>query len=146
MASVNTTATLIRLSILHNRSLPMYLRYAEPWLNDKDEEAAAVIESIAESNDEYVDRFADLINEAGEQVPPGDFPIVYSGYHDLTVDFFNASLDPRADGRHPYHFEQCIEDLRTVPMARAVAEESLGAAKAHLDSLNGIDDCIGELS
>jgi hypothetical protein len=30
----------------------------------------------------------------------------------------------------------CVEQLNGAPMAKAIAEESLGAARAHLDSLN----------
>ncbi|HAY80290.1 MAG TPA: hypothetical protein DCY79_10835 [Planctomycetaceae bacterium] len=123
-----------RLSVLHHRSLPMYLRYAVPWVRDASDEAGATLRSIAEDQQEYVDRFGELILESNGQLSMGEFPMVYTAYHDLSIDFLLPILIREQEAALP-HIEESAEALRLHPLARAMAEEALGAAKGHLDTL-----------
>jgi len=68
-------------------------------------------------------------------VDNGEFPIYYTGYHDLSFDFLlNEIIKEQKEDL--VQIEKVVEQLSLVPLARALAEETLGAAKGHLESLN----------
>ena len=46
LKSIQTCASLNRLSVAHNRSLPVYLQYAPPWINRNAEDVKLVLEQI----------------------------------------------------------------------------------------------------
>ena len=134
MAMPDTNDILNRLSVIHNRSLAMYLRYAVPWVKNADNEAAATVVSIAEDQQEYVDRIGALILENSGRVVMGEFPMIYTGYHDLSIDFLLNLLIREQQDAIP-QIEECVDGLRMHPIARGLAEEALGAAKGHLAAL-----------
>ena len=134
MSSANYIAALNRLVGLHNRSLPVYLTYAVPAWARGEEEAKETLANISKDHVETAERLAAMVVEAGGTVDNGHFPIYYTGYHDLDFHFLlgRLILEQKDDIRT---IEQCVEQLRLAPLAKAAAEESLGAAKGHLESL-----------
>jgi hypothetical protein len=80
-----------------------------------------------------------MIQSAGEDVDPGKFPISFTGLHDLSSEYL-VSLMIESQREIISISEQAISELAADAMAQAVAQESLGAAKAHLDSLLEIAD------
>jgi len=134
MSSANTIDVLNRLVGIHNRSLPVYLTYASPAWERGDETSREALSNISTDHIETADRLAAMVVEAGGTVNNGKFPIYYTGYHDLAFGFLlgRVILEQKEDIRT---IEQCVAQLELVPLAKAVAEEALGAAKGHLESL-----------
>lgn len=134
-----TCASLNRLSVAHSRSLTVYLQYAPPWLEKGNEEVTTVLEQIVSDQEATVDRISTMIQSAGEDVDPGKFPISFTGLHDLSSEYL-VSLMIEGQREIISISEQAVSELAADAMSQAVAQESLGAAKAHLDSLLEIAD------
>lgn len=134
MVSVNSVDVLNRLIVAHHRSLPMYLGYASPTWRLGDERARELLRQIAEDHQRTVDRLGELVMELGGAVQFGGFPMTYASYHDLGFDFLRGRLI-----EYQQHvvklLEQSIQQLAGVPLAQALAQEALGAAKAHRELL-----------
>jgi hypothetical protein len=136
MALESTIRILNRLLAIHSRSLAAYLRYAAPNWQRCDQHAREVLDQIALDQQSYVDRIGEMVLELDGAVSYGAFPIEFTGYHDLSFRFLLGKLieHQRRDIRL---IQRCVEELATAPLARALAEEALGAAKAHLELLQG---------
>ena len=134
MSSANSNDVLNRLSVIHNRSLPMYLGYAPPFYQRAKHEARQVLALIVDYQREIVDRIGSLIVDRNGTVDSGAFPMYFTGYHDLSVEFLITKvielllIDVT-------NIQACVDDLGNDPVAKAIAEEALGAAKGHLDTL-----------
>lgn len=134
MSSKDTIDVLNRLVQIHHRSLPVYLSYASPSWGQGEELARETLKLIAEDAARTVDRLSEMIMEEGGTVDFGAFPMRFTAYHDLSFDYL---LDRLIEGQKQAiaAISQCVQQLALVPLARAVAEESLGAARGHLESL-----------
>lgn len=134
MMSASTNDVLNRLLVVHNRSLPLYLVDAAPWMRPGDEHAWETLALIAEDNRATVDRIAHLILDGDGEVDLGDFPLNFTRYNDLSMEFIVQEV-LRLQVRDIVTIERCVEELSNSPLAKAVAQESYGAALAHLDTL-----------
>ena len=134
MSPANSNDVLNRLSVIHNRSLPMYLAYAPPFYRRANDDARATIENIVSYQQEIVDRIGTLIVERHGTVDNGAFPMVFTGYHDLSVEFLISKMI-ELQTKDVDTIQSCVDDLSDDPIAKAIAEEALGAAKGHLDTL-----------
>jgi len=137
MNSLDTKAVLNRLLVLHSRSLPVYLNQAMPWLHRNSAAAQEVLQSIAADHEATADRFGAMIVAEGGAPTFGEFALRYTALHDLALDYlvlrmieYEKLLIPR--------ISECADLLRMAPAAQAAALESLGAAKAHLQSLEEV--------
>jgi hypothetical protein len=137
MALDTTLSVLNRLIAIHNRSLAMYLGYASPSWHRGDERARETLDQIVASQKATVDRIGEMILDLGGVVAGSGFPLAFSGYHDLSFDFLLTKLIDH-QRRDISAIEDCVRALAMAPMARAVAEETLGAAKAHLEMLQEV--------
>lgn len=134
MKNTQSIRALNRLVAIHNRSLARYLASARPWTRPGDEAAMTVLRLMAADQLKTVDRLAGLILELGGRVQMGEFPMDFTSLHDLNVDYLLQRV-VAGHKRDIAAIEECVDELRLAPLARALAEESLGAAKGHLDSL-----------
>jgi hypothetical protein len=134
MTADSTISALNRLLVIHNRSLAQYLSYASPTWHLGDDEARATLRVVAADQHAFVDRLGELILQTGGTVEYGSFPLSYTGYHDLSSDFLLNKLVENQK-QNVSAIEQCIPRLSRNPLAKALGEESLGAAKGHLESL-----------
>ena len=136
MNSVSEHDILNRLIVLHNRSLPMYLRYAVPWWSDRNGQAAELAGHITADQSEIGQSVGRTIVIDGDEdeVDNGEFPMVFTGLHDLSFDFLLEQMI-RYQQRTIVAIERCVEQLPENRMSRPLAQEALGTAKAHLDSL-----------
>lgn len=134
MTSVDTNAALNRLLILHHRSLAAYLSYAIPWLHRDNQAALEVMQSIAADHRAVVDRLGERIIDGGGMVNYGHFPLRYAALHDLSVDYLVTRL-VEFEKQLIAEVSKCADRLRMNPEVHAIALESLGEAKAHLQSL-----------
>jgi len=134
MSSSDTINVLNRLVVIHHRSLPVYLSYASPTWRRGDERARETLAVIADDARDMVDRLGEMIMDEGGTVEYGAFPMRFTALHDLSFDYL---LDRLIDyqQRTITVIESCVAELLHAPLARALAEEALGAAKGHLESL-----------
>ncbi len=134
MERVNAIDVLNRLYVVHNRSLPMYLGYANAPALRGEEGAKELLGSIVADQQDFVERIGALVLDSGNRVAAGEFPMAFTGYHDLSYEFLVGKMI-----EHQKHdlatIQKCVEQLNPSPVAKALAEECLGAAKGHLDSL-----------
>ena len=134
MNATDTNATLNRLLILHNRSLPVYLSYAVPWMERSNDSAREALDLIVDGHRSMVDRIGKMILDAGGSVATGEFPLRYASYNDLSFEFLRKQM-VEYEERMIASITQYVDQLRMAPTAQAVALEAMGEAKAHLQSL-----------
>lgn len=140
MSQVRTIEILNRLIALLYRSLPMYLRYASPWRTDRSEPAWRTIEHILLDQDALVARAAALVQELNGQVDTGEFPMEFTGMHDLALDFLVQRLMQyqRRDVERLAQLAQQAASAQVDRRARDLVQEALGSARAHLEALEAV--------
>lgn len=136
MIADSTYDVLNKLVVLHSRSLAMYLSYAQPWAIQTHPKAMAALDQMVEDQKRTVDRLAGLILETGP-VAPGEFPIQFTGWHDLSTDWLVNMLIERQQ-KTILIIEKLVGQLSLAPYAQAVAKEVLGQAKGHLENLREV--------
>lgn len=134
MAVENTIDLLNELLVLHHRSLPMYLTVASPWSHRGDEKATETVQDVIADQKAISQRIADEIQLRGGTVEPGVYPTDFTDLHFLSLDYLLCQL-VAAQKNDVAAIEQCVERLAHDPPARAMAQESLGTARGHLQSL-----------
>ena len=134
MSETTTNHLLNRLVAMHNCSLPAYLTYAAPAWHRGDEAAKDTLRSVAADQRDTSERLASMVTENDGVVDNGEFPIYYTGYHDLSFDFLLGEII-KEQKEDLVQIEAVVAQLGLVPLAKALAEETLGAAKGHLESL-----------
>ncbi|MCU0877979.1 MAG: hypothetical protein MUF06_09365 [Pirellulaceae bacterium] len=134
MAQVRTIDILNRLYMLHYRSLPAYLHYAPPDRIRNHPQAREVLTQIVTDQAATADRFATMILDEGGTVVPGEFPMWFTGLHDLSVEYLVKQLIERQE-KFIAACEGLADQLTTAPYAQAAAREAVGEAKGHLDNL-----------
>src|SRR5262249_10499764 len=127
-------AALNRLLVILYRSLPMYLADAAPWTRPADEEAKKVLGHIVADYKKYAGRIAELLLERRHVLGFGEYPMAFTDTHDLSLDYLINELISYQK-QDIGAIEQCGADLRTDLPAKALAEEILGNARGHLESL-----------
>lgn len=134
MNAVDTNAILNSVIVLHQRSLAVYLSDAKPWMGKSGPEVADTLAAVAEDHRETADRISSFVLENGGNVSAGEFPMSFTSLHDLSVDFLLKKLVQHQ--REAIQFlQQASARLELAPMAKALVDEALGAAKANYDSL-----------
>ena len=139
----STVDVLNRLLALHSRSLPTYLASARPWIAENEQEAITVLRHIAESQESIVERLGTMVVEEGGIPSIGEYPMMFTDMHDLSMDYILPRLVEWIDA-DIVTIRQCVSDLNGAPAAKAIAEEALGAAQAHLDSLQELQEAISK--
>lgn len=134
MPSDNTVDALNRLYVLHHRSLPAYLHYAQPAGLAAHPQAKGVLAQIAADHARESDRLATLVLDHAGTVDPGEFPMWFTGLHDLSVEYLVKQLIDR-QRKFIAASEKIADELRLSPLAQAAAREAVGEAKGHLDNL-----------
>jgi hypothetical protein len=134
MPAPTTIDALNRLYVLHHRSLPAYLHYAPPSGLARIPESRTVLAQIAADHARESDRLATLVLDHGGTVDPGEFPMWFTGLHDLSVEYLVKQLIER-QRKFIAAAEKIADELRLSPLAQAAAREAVGEAKGHLDNL-----------
>ena len=134
MPAPSTIEVLNRLYVLHHRSLAVYLHYAAPHELARHPKARAVLADMAADQARTADKLATLILDSGGLVDPGEFPMAFTGLHDLSVEYLVKQLIERQH-KHIAACQKLADLLSLAPYAQAAAREALGEAKGHLDNL-----------
>ncbi len=133
-ASAHTVALLNRLFQTVCRSLPMYLgEAADPWTHKGDEKAKETLENIIADQKAFAARIADRILDIGT-LEPGVYPLEFTDTHFLALDFLIGELI-KYQKRDIARIERIVDALEDDYDARELAEETLGAERAHLEML-----------
>ncbi len=130
----NSVYILNELLAIHFRSLPMYLTDAHPWTHRGDAKATEVLEDIVANQKETCRRIAEVIIMRDGAIDEGEYPIEFTDTHDLSLDFLIKELI-ELQKQDIARIQNCVDRLWNDPPAQALAKESLGAAKGHLQSL-----------
>ena len=133
MNDAHSIEVLNRLLAIQYRSLPMYLIDARPE-SGAGERAAAVLAAIVTAQQNLTGRIAELILDRRGSIEPGEYPMEFTNTHLVALDFLVTEIIhyQRQDVRA---IERCSLELADDPAGRALAEESLGTARAHLEML-----------
>jgi len=134
MSQPATTIMLNRLLAVVGRSFPQYLLYSRPYIPPGRATLFESIEAIVADQDGMVERISQQLSDA--QAPPrfGEFPMEYTNLHDLDIDFLVGAA-VKYQEQDITSVAAIAEQLRLAPAAQSLAEEALGMAKGHLDSL-----------
>jgi hypothetical protein len=133
----SVSAIMNRLLVLHQRSLPMFLTYASPWTAGHDRKAVETLGYLVEDQKRLAGRICDYLLERRWRTDPGEFPLEFTGLHDVSLDYLWPKLI-EAQMRDIRVIQDCIAGLQSDPFARALAEEALGSARGHLESLEEV--------
>lgn len=134
MMSHDSKTALNRLLVIIYRSLPMYLADAVPWMHPGDEKAKHVLNHIVMDYRLYSGRIVDSLLARRERFTFGEYPMVFTDTHDLSLDYLMSELVDY-QSQDVVAIEKCVADLKTDANGRALAEEVLGNARGHLESL-----------
>jgi hypothetical protein len=125
------------LVILH-RSLPLYLSYAAPWVTYGNEDALRILDHIVAEKKEHVRRITQLLEERRRTVALGEFSMDYTSLHDVSLGFLIKHLS-REQRRDVRAIESRLHRLNGDPEGRALAQDVLQSAQAHLQSFESLD-------
>lgn len=134
MSPDSTNAALNRLWVMHRFSLASYLASAPPCWDETDTAAASLLKDIADEQIDLADRLGKLIAQTRGELSISRYPDRFSGMHDLSVDYTWHELISYQQ-RTVEAITRLLPQLTAGTKAEAVAQECLGVAKAHLDSL-----------
>jgi hypothetical protein len=134
MAKSNSNAALNRLLSIVHRSFPTYVADACPWIHQGDARAKQVLDHMVADYRLYSQRLSNLLMERRALVGFGDYPMAFTDTHDLSLDYLlnEMAYYQRQDIAV---IQQCVAALAGEPEGRALAEEVLGNAWGHLESL-----------
>ena len=130
----HTVNVLNHLLAIHNRSLPVYLSSARPWTARNGREDLHVLQDIADAHFRMVDRCGSMIIELQGMLRNGEFPLRFADWHDLSLSYI-VGRTIELQQRDIERIGQCVQWLESSPRAKALAQEALGEAKAHLETL-----------
>lgn len=129
-----TLEVLNQLLAIHTSSFLVYLAQASPWSRSSNQNAVETLRRIVDDQRAMIDRLSEAILDLGGSPEPGEFPMEFTSYNDLSLQYvIRLAVDrQRADTTS---IQQCVEYLRSRGAACPLAEEALGLAKGHLESL-----------
>ena len=134
MSQPATHLLLNRLLAIVGRSFPQYLQYSRPYVPPGRGSVMETIDGIVADQDGIVERLSQMISD--DATPPrfGEFPMEYTDLHDLNIDFLMRAA-VKYQEQDIASIAAIAEQLQLAPAAQSLAEEALGMAKGHLDSL-----------
>lgn len=128
-----------RLLAIHYRSLPMYLVDAGMWRSSlpHDEELGKAIDRLTADYRQTCARLAEAILDRHGAIEPSSFPMEFTDTNFLSLDYMLGEIIEL----HKLDMEEMrriVLALGNDPDAKYLAQECLGAAKAHLETLEAL--------
>lgn len=134
MPLTDTISVLNGLLATLSRSFPQYLRYARPYVPPGHERMVETLAEITEGQDELIERISQEVANLGGSPDRGEFPMLFTDTHDLGIDFLVQEATRL--GKHDVAIlSELARTLNLLQAAKALAEETLGMTKAHVQSL-----------
>lgn len=137
MPDTRNNRTLNEALVLLNRSLPMYLSHAAPWVAYGHDEARHVLDRNVADHKERVRRLTELLNGRRHTIDPGEFPMDFTGLHDVALGYLVKQLIAYQK-REIEFLESCARRLAGDAEGQALVEESADASRGQLESLQSI--------
>jgi hypothetical protein len=134
MSQPTTIHLLNRLLGIVSRSFLQYLKFSQPYVPPGRKEVLEVLETMVTDQNSMADRISQMVMDQKELARTGEFPMEFTDLHDLDIDFLigRAMVYQRQDIEL---IGQLLHQLQLSPAAKSLAEETLGMAKGHLQSL-----------
>jgi len=131
------TPLLNRLLAILCRSFPQYLQYARPYIPLGNEDVVETFQSIVADQNGLAQRISQMVSSGLSWPRCGEFPMEFTDKNDLEIDFLIRAAIAYQE-QDIAAISQLVEQLQSAPAAKALAEEALGMAKGHLDSLQDL--------
>ena len=131
---MDTVRILNQLLAIHGGSLPMYLTSAPPHRGFGDEKVWEALTNVIEDQQLMMEKLSDHIEELGGTPFRGEFPMDFTGMHDLSMAHIRKNVIERQKCEIEW-IEHLSSSLDPSSTANALAREALGASKGHLQSL-----------
>lgn len=134
MSPVTAEAALTDLLLMMRRSFPQYLRYAHPYESRSNAECEAVLDDVVADQTLMAERAVEQLSAAGITPPNAEFPLEFTGLHDLSLDY----LIDRAIQYQQSDLQALGALAAALPFnqsIRSLVDEAKGMATAHLESL-----------
>lgn len=135
---MDTVRILNQLLAIHGASLPMYLTSAPPHHGFGDEKVWEALTNVIEDQKLMMEKLSDHIEELDGTPTRGEFPMDFTGMHDLSMDHILKNVIERQKCEIEW-IEHLSNSLDSSSTANAIAREALGASKGHLQSL---EECV----
>ena len=136
MNSSVVIGALNRLLAVHCQSVAMYVINTNPWVPRGEDQAQAVFGDLVADRRELIQRLATYIDRLGGMPDCGQRHD-YTVLNDLSLDFLLGRVI--SDQKETIHtIEQGLADFDSDMEAKALAQEALGMAKGHLESLEEV--------
>ncbi|MCG8451160.1 MAG: hypothetical protein MI725_16450 [Pirellulales bacterium] len=134
MSQPSPIQLLNRLLALVSRSFPQYLQFSRPHVPEGCDNLEETVAAIVTDQNGIAERIGQMILDAQALPRSGEFPMEYTDMHDLEIDFLiNMAIGyQQQDVDAIVHL---VDQLQLAPAAKSLAEEALGMAKGHLESL-----------
>ena len=127
-------AALNRLLAIVGRSFPQYLQYSRPYIPPGRDNVVETLGAIVADQNVLADRITQILVDAEAPIRTGEFPMAFTDMHDLGIDFL-VNMAIAYQEQDVASISQSVTELQSAPAAKALAEEALGMAKGHLESL-----------
>ena len=134
MTVPTTRDVLNRLLAIEYRSLPIYLMDGSPWVPRGAVPAAETLRLMVADQQAMAGRIAEQVLERYERVDYGKFPMWFTGVNDCSLEYLIGVIIEELK-KDIVSIERCVADLQYDLPARSLAEETLGLARGHLESL-----------
>ena len=139
----DTLQLLNRLLAIVCRSFPQYLTWSRPYVPASRREVLDAIRDIVAEQDAIAERISQMIIDADSLPRTGEFPMEFTDMHDLGIDYLlSAAIDYQEQDIAA--ISSLVDQLRTTPAAKAIAEEALGMARGHLETLLELRETASE--
>ncbi|MBL9092928.1 MAG: hypothetical protein JNL96_17035 [Planctomycetaceae bacterium] len=134
-----TVAKLNELLAIHYRSFPMYLSDAGVWRDDStfDDELARAVRTLVADYRVTCGKLATAILDRNGSIDPSWYPMEFTDTNFLSLEYLLGEIIERhrADLAS---MQRIVVALGAEPDAKTLAQEAVGAAKAHLETLEGL--------
>lgn len=137
MPKVTVNDLLNHVMVMHERSLPMYLAYAAPFVGHGDEAASEVLSQVVTDQRYLVDKIGDYLIDQNHAVGHGHWPMDFTSLHDVSLAFLLVEIT-RLQKQLVADLTHYADKLVKFPAAKALVQEALGMAKGHLESLEEV--------
>lgn len=134
MFSQHELNVLREVAAMHYRSLPVYLMYANPWFKPGRNHQMDLLKSLANDHSHMVEKVVHLIEDAGQPVAMGEFPMDFTDLHDLSFSYILKRLIGYQE-QFVAKLEELGETLQEGSVADNIVEEAIGMAIGHLENL-----------
>ncbi len=134
MSQPSTHALLNRLLAIVGRSFPQYMQYSRPYVPAGSSHLVEALAAVVSDQDVMVERISQMLSDESTAPRFGEFPMEYTDLHDLDINYLFGEA-ARYQELDIANLGEIADQLQLAPAAQSLAEETLGMAKGHLDSM-----------